>query len=443
MDETLFPMPPEAGPDGNEPTGGRPRLKRPNREQMAFRPSNLEEMVPEDHPVRLIWSFVEELDLSPLYAQILAVEGGPGQSTIDPRLLMALWLYATLEGVGSARALDRLCQEHIAYLWILGGVTVNYHTLADFRVSQGEFLDQLLSQSVASLMAEGLVRLERTAQDGLRVRASAGAKSFRGRGKLEACLHEAEAQVERLRAELEADPGASSRRQRAARERGRRDRAARVRRALKQMEVLEEQRRKSTRKESSRKPPRASTTDPDARIMKMADGGFRPAYNVQMDVETATRLIVGVRLSNAGTDQGQMAPMIEQEQRRYGEVAEEHLVDGGFATHGDIQEVAEKGVVVYAPLPEARPVTQTPHGPPEPLPPEVIAWRERMQTEQAKAIYKQRASTVEWVNAMLCNRGLRQFAVRGLEKVRAVVLWFSLLHNLLIGHKLRQATAAA
>jgi transposase len=163
MEETLFPLPQEAGPVESQPSGGRPRLKRPNREQIAFRPSNLEEMVPEDHPVRLIWSFVEELDLSPLYAQILPVEGGPGQSTIDPRLLMVLWLYATLEGVGGARALDRLCQEHLAYLWILGGVTVDYHTLADFRVSQGDLLDQLLSQSVASLMAEGLVSLERTA----------------------------------------------------------------------------------------------------------------------------------------------------------------------------------------------------------------------------------------------------------------------------------------
>jgi transposase len=443
MEETLFPMPPEIEPDENELLGGRPRLKRPNREQMAFRPSNLEEMVPEDHPVRLIWSFVEELDLSPLYAQIQAVEGGPGQSTIDPRLLMALWLYATLEGVGSARALDRLCQEHIAYLWILGGVTVNYHTLADFRVSQGALLDQLLSQSVASLMAEGLAHLERTAQDGLRVRASAGKKSFRGRGKLEACLRQAEAQVEMLKAELETDSGASSRRQRAARQRARRDRTARVRRALKQMEVLEEQRSKSTRKEKDRKPARASTTDPDARIMKMPDGGFRPAYNVQMDVDTTSQLIVGMRVTNAGVDQGQMGPMVEQERQRYGRAAREHLVDGGFATHADIQQVADKGVAVYAPLPEVRPVTKTSHGPPEPLPPSVIAWRERMQTEEAKAIYKQRASSVEWVNAILCNRGLRQFTVRGLEKVNAVVLWFSLLHNLLIGHKLRQALVPA
>jgi hypothetical protein len=345
--------------------------------------------------------------------------------------------------VGSARALDRLCQEHIAYLWILGGVTVNYHTLADFRVSQGELLDQLLTQSVASLMVEGLVDLERTAQDGLRVRASAGKKSFRGREKLEACLREAEAQVEKLRAELETDPGASTRRQRAARERARRDRAARVRRALKQMEVLEEQRGKSTRKEKNRKPPRASTTDPDARIMKMPDGGFRPAYNVQMDVDTTAQLIVGMSVTNAGVDQGQMAPMVEQERQRYGRAAKEHLVDGGFATHDDIQEVADKGVAVYAPLPEVRPVTKTPHGPPEAAPPAVIAWRERMQTDEAKAIYEKRASSVEWVNAILCNRGLRQFTVRGLEKVKAVVLWFSLLHNLLISHKLRQALVPA
>jgi transposase len=371
------------------------------------------------------------------------VEGGPGQSTIDPRLLMALWLHATLEGVGSARALDRLCQEHIAYLWILGGVTVNYHSLADFRVSQGEFLDQLLSQSVASLMAEGLARLERTAQDGLRVRASAGKKSFRGREKLEACLRQAEAQVEMLKAELETDPGASSCRQRAAKERARQGRVARVRRALKQMEALEERRGKSTRKESDRKPARASTTDADARIMNMPDGGFRPAYNVQMDVETAAQLIVGVTVTNAGVDQGQMGPMVEQERQRYGRAAKEHLVDGGFATHDDIQEVADKGVAVYAPLPEVRPVTKTPHGPPEPPPPAVSAWRQRMQAEEAKAIYKQRASSVEWVNAILCNRGLRQFTVRGLEKVTAVVLWFSLLHNLLTGHKLRQALVPA
>ena len=442
MEGTLFEMPAAQARQDSDKGTGRPRLKRANRQQVQWQPMDLDGLLGEDHAARLVWEFVQELDLSVLYGNIRAVEGHAGQSAIDPRILMALWLYATLEGVGSARALDRLCQEHVAYLWILGGVTVNYHTLAEFRVSQGEVLNQLLSESVASLMAEGLVSLERTAQDGVRVRASAGGKSFRQRAKLEDCLHEAEAEVERLRAELEVDPGASSRRQRAARERVRRERVTRVRQALKQMEALEERRGKSSRKGSKRKAARASTTDPEAGIMKMADGGFRPGYNVQMDVETAGRLIVGVRVTNAGVDQGQMTPMVEQEQQRYGHAAGEHLVDGGFATHRDIQELAAKGVVVYAPVPEARVVTQPPHGPPEALPAAVIAWRRRMETKEAKAIYKQRASTVEWVNAMLRNRGLHQFPVRGLEKVKAVVLWFCLLHNLFIRHKLRRAAAA-
>jgi hypothetical protein len=297
----------------------------------------------------------------------------------------------------------------------------------------------LLSQGIASLMATGLVRLERTAQDGLRVRASAGAKSFRRRPTLEACLREAEAEVDRLRAELEADPGASTRRQRAARERARQERASRVRRALQQMDVLEQRRRKSSRGVKGRKPARASTTDADARVMKMADGGYRPAYNVQLDVETGTRLIVGVSVTNEGVDQGQMAPMVEQEEQRYGRAAKEHLVDGGFATFRDIQQVAERGVIIYAPLPEPR----SPNLSRKPPPPQVIEWQARMRSSEAQAVYKQRASTVEWANAMLCNRGLRQFTVRGLEKVRAVVLWLSLLHNLLLGHKLRRAGTAA
>jgi len=402
---------------------------------------DLESSLPEDHPARLIWEFVEQLDLRPLYAQIRAVEGHPGQNTIDPKILMALWLYATMEGIGSARALDRLCKEHDACRWLLGGVTVNYHTLADFRVGHGEVLDRLLTEGVAALMAEGLVSLQRTAQDGMRVRASAGGGSFHQRQTLEQCLGEAEGRVQTLRGELESDPALPSRRQRAARERARLERAARLRRALQHMEEMEKAKAKSHKKGD--RSPRASNTDAEARVMKMADGGFRPANNVQMDVETTAQLIVGMRVSNVGVDQGQMAPMVDQEQQRYGQVAKEHLVDGGFATHRDIQEVAKRGVVVYAPVPEVRPVTKTPHGPPEPLPAAVIAWRERMETEEAQAIYRKRASSVEWVNAILCNRGLRQFTVRGLEKVRAVVLWFSLLHNLLIGCKLRQGLVVA
>src|SRR5712664_3851841 len=205
MNETLFPL-----PDTNEPpveTGSaEPRVQRPNRMQLELRPVDLEGLLPADHRARLVWEFVEGLDLGPLYVQIKAVTGHAGRPAIDPAILMALWLYATLEGVGSARALARLCEEHLAYQWLAGDVSLNYHTLSDFRTAHPEFLDDLLTKSVATLLEQDLVDLNRVAQDGMRVRASAGASSFRRRPTLEHCLEQAQEQVDRLRAEVETDP---------------------------------------------------------------------------------------------------------------------------------------------------------------------------------------------------------------------------------------------
>lgn len=439
MAETLFPLPAvEEGHDQQEAVG-RPRLKQPHRAQISFRPSSLEELVPEDHLVRLIWEWVDQLDLSPLYQQIRAVEGHPGQSAIDPKILMALWLYATVEGVGSARALDRLCKQHVAYLWILGGVTVNYHTLADFRVQREEILDRLLTQSVAVLMNEGLVSLKRTAQDGVRIRASASRGSFVGKPTLEEHLATAEEQVRALREELEADPGSATRRERAARERAGRERSQRVRKALEQLQELEQKQRMSHKPIAERKAPKASTTDPEARLMRMADGGFRPAYNGQLVVDTQSRVVVGLQVVNT-VDQGQMAPMVREVEDRYEQAPAEHLADPGFATRQDIEALtAPQGQTrLYIPFPDR------PKGPWNRAEPSaaVAAWRERMETEEAQLIYRERASSVEWVIAVMRNWGLQQFRVRGLRKVKAVLLWFALLHNLLRGHALRLASRA-
>jgi transposase len=163
----------------------------------------LDDLIPQDHEARSVWAFVETWNLTPLYARIAAVEGRPGRDTIGPKILMALWLYATIDGVGSARKLDLLCQHHHAYRWLCGGVSVNYHTLADFRTAHVEMLDQLLTESVASLLSAGLIALNRVAQDGMRVRAGAGSSSFRRRPKLEECYAAAKSQVEALRAEAE------------------------------------------------------------------------------------------------------------------------------------------------------------------------------------------------------------------------------------------------
>jgi len=367
------------------------------------------------------------------------VEGHAGRTPIDPKILMALWLYATLDGVGSARQLAHLCEEHVAYQWICGGVSVNHHTLSDFRTAHVEFLDQLLTDSVAVLMHQDLVTLHRVAQDGMRVRANAGASSFRRRKTLEECHSEARQQVDSLREELQADPGASSKRQKAARQRAARERADRIRQALDEMPKAE-----SKKKAGEKDTARVSTTDPEARVMKMADGGFRPAYNVEIATDTASQVITGVDVVNAGSDQGQMPPMVQQHHDRYGQTPEETLVDGGFAKHEDIEQVSsgEDRTVVYAPVQKPKKDDRDPHER-RPGDSEAIGqWRTRMGTSEAKEIYKDRASTAECVNAIARNRGLQQFLVRGLQKVQAVVLWFALAHNLMRAVALRAEAAA-
>ena len=401
------------------------RILMPERQQVELREFHLDGAVPADHRVRAVWAFVEGLDLSTLYRGIISVEGGAGRPATDPRILMALWLYATVEGVGSARALDRLCDEHVVYQWICGGVGVNYHTLSDFRVQNGDVLDELLTQSVAVLMREGIVDLTRVAQDGMKVRASAGASSFRRKKTLRACKREAREQVTALKKELNEDPAGSSRRQEAARERAAKDRLERVKRALDRAEELEKE--KATRK--GKRAVRVSTTDPDARVMKMADGGFRPAYNVQLSSDTGSQAVVGVAVCAAGNDQGELVPMIDQIEDRYGIVPVEILVDGGYNGHSNL-DALEGRTTVITPVPQPKDATVDPYRPKETDSPAVASWRRRMKTASAKRIYKERAATAECVNAQARNRGLLRFLVRGLDKVKAVALWYALAHNM-------------
>jgi len=392
------------------------------RHQVELREFHLDGAISSDHRVRAVWTFTEGMDLSRLYQGIGSVEGGAGRPAIDPRILMSLWLYATIEGVGSARALERLCEEHLAYQWICGGVGVNHHTLSDFRVKSGEVLDELLTQSVASLMKEGIVELTRVAQDGVKVRASAGASSFRRKKTLRVCKREAREQVAALKKELDDDPAGSSRRQQAARRRAAEDRLDRVTRALKRVQELEKE------KPTSKEEIRASTTDPDARVMKMADGGFRPAYNVQLSSDTESQVVVGVVVTTSGNDQAELIPMIDQLQERYGEVPAQVVVDGGYTAHANI-DALEGRTTLIAPVPQPKDPTVNPYTPKQTDSPAVAKWRKRMATARAKLIYKERA-TAECVNAQVRNRGLLRFLVRGLKRVRAVALLYALAHNM-------------
>lgn len=425
MDETLFlvgsvkPKVDEAGQVGT------PRVQRPVRHQLEWVSSDLDSLLPDEHQARTVWSYVEKLDLSAAYAAIRAVEGGVGRPPIAPEMLLALWLYATLDGVGSARALAKLCEEHMAYRWLCGGVSVNYHTLSDFRSQSAALLDGLLTDSVARLRAAGAVTLNRVAHDGVRVRASAGRGSFKRKGKLEQFHVEAVAQVQALKQELEADPAACDQRRKAARERAVRERQERIEAALK---VYPEVR---AEKKHDKEKARVSTTDADARIMHMADGGFRPAYNVQLSTDTGSQVIVGVDIISNGSDGGQLQPAVRQVHARYATTPQEMLVDGGYAKREDIAQLAQAQppCMVYAPPPELKTHDGRDVAPAADESAEVQEWRARMKTEEAQRIYKERASTAECVNAQARNRGLQQFAVRGLKKVQSVVLLFALAHN--------------
>jgi transposase len=439
---SLFPSLPESSSVASQaPTpAAAPRVLMAQRNQIALRPVDLEATVGPEHAVRNVWAFVERLDLSALYAEIGSVDGGAGRPAIDPQILMALWLYATVDAVGSAREIERLTEVHDAYRWICGGVNVNHHTLSDFRCARVDLLDELLTDSVAVLVNKGLVKLDRVAQDGMRVRASAGAASFRRRATLEWCLKQARAQVQALKGELDADPNASNRRRRAARERAAQKRQKRLAQALEQLAQVEKQKNKKAvaKKENEteeqhkkRSEPRASSTDAEARVMKMADGGFRPAYNVQFATTPESQIIVGVEVNNCGSDLGQLSPMLEQVEQRYEQCPAEWLADGGFARTADIEDAHRGGTTVYAPVRHPRNSSRDPH---VALPDDseaIIQWRQRMGSDAAKEIYKQRAATAECVNAIARGRGLTQFLVRGLNKVKAVALWYALAHNLM------------
>ena len=400
----------------------------------------LEDLIETEHQARVVWDFCAGLDLQPLYESIRSREGGPGRAAIDPRLCVALWLYATLEGVGSARALARLCEHHHAFRWLCGGVSVNHHTLSDFRVDHLELLDRLLTHSVAVLREQDLVDLNRVAHDGMRVRASAGAASFHRRATLEQCLAEAEDQVARLREGLEDDPAAPSRRHAAARERAARERAERLRRALERLPELE-----ARKKAGEQDKARASGTDAEATVMKMADGGYRPAYNVEFGVATGSLVIAAVEVTTVGSDAGQITPLNDQIHHRHGVYPAATLTDGGFVSLGDIEaaQAPPRGTRVYAPVPEPKDPGRDRHTPLPSDGPQVREWRTRMGTEPAKEVYRQRASTVECVNAQARNRGLIRLLVRGLRKVKAVALWFAIAHNLACGMRLHAAVGRA
>jgi transposase len=403
----------------------------------------IDDMIPANHPVRIIWGYVESLDFSSFYGEIRAVQGGPGRPATDPRLLFGLWLFATTEAVGSARELAELCTRDLPYIWLCGGVSVNHHTLADFRSENEEKFRGLLKRHMVSLLATGEVQMEHVVQDGVRVRGHAGAASFRRRGELEKLKADVERQVEALSTEVDRQPKASRTRKEAAAARAKKEQDDRREAAIKRAKETDEAQVAAKKKKSKASgeqrqkaadegTTRASTTDADATKMKMADGGFRPAFNGQAAMDPDSGYLIAVEVTTSGSDGAALPPMAELIEESYGTPPSSISADGGFATVDAIVKLAKKNITAYVP-------TRTQKST-KPDAPEIAAWRERMETPKAKENYEKR-KRIEWSFARMRNWGMSQFVVRGLKRVSSSFLLYVLTHNY-VNHIRRSALAA-
>jgi transposase len=400
---------------------------------MIMRPCSIDELIDNDHDARLVWKLVQTWNLDGFLKMIRARGEAPGRASTDPRLLVALWLYAATQGVANGRELARLCLQSDPYRWLCGSVSVNYHMLNDFRVEHAEPLKGLLTQMLAVMIRGDLVKVTRIAQDGTRVRAGAGAKSFKRRETIEISLQQAQAHLEIIDRQAEKSDNATERR-RIAEQKAAQRRADRMKKALDELALVEAAKAQQKQKPTKNNAAKASTTDPEARFMRMPDGGHRPAYNVQLAVDTESRAVVGVEVTNAGSDAGLAEPMREQVEEQTGGTVEEQLLDGGYVRLEDLDRAAasEPPVTLTMPVPKPRKKDADPHQPKKTDSEAVAAWRVRMGTAEAKEGYKDRASTIETVNAELkTNRGLTPFRVRGLAKVTSVALWSVLAYNVM------------
>jgi transposase len=421
------------------------RLRKPERRQLAMVVQCADDLVRALHPVRTVMAVVEKLDVSGFCEPIRAREGIAGRDATDPRLLVGLWLYACIRGIGSARELARRCEESAPFRWLCGGVSVNHRLLSDFRTDHADALDDLFTQVLVTLVDKGLVRVSRISQDGVRVRVSAGSNSFRREERLQQLFVQAQQQVLELRKQLEspAQSAAVTVRQKAARKRAAESRQQRLEQAIAQLPELKQKQAEAAQRAGKGKcgdqirarQPRVSTTDAATRVMKMANGGYNPAVNVQLATDTESRAILGVEVSNESSDSaGLSEPMRQQVEQRTGGKVEQHLMDGGYLRMEDIVQAHQQEVELFVPPKPARnPQNRGQELEPKPSDSQAIrAWKQRMASEEGKKIYQQRAATSETVNADLrTHRGLTPLTVRGLNKIKCVTLWCALAYNLM------------
>jgi transposase len=458
---------------------------------------DVEELIPADHPARAIWEIVGQVDLSRFYDEIKAVEGAAGRSAYDPHMLISVWIHAYSEGEGLARRIARLCRYTPAYQWLTGLQEISYHTLSDFRVCHEEELNDLFVQVLGVLSAEGLIGLQRVTHDGVKIKTCGGANAFRLEGTLREHLKTAKEQVERL--SQQRDEGVSER-QAKARQRAARERKERVETALRELQKIRGRKKGKEAKEEAR----ASMTEAEARIMKQADGGYAPCYNVQISTDMGEGIVVGVGVTNEGSDYGELLKGIDKVGENTGMVPDQVVTDGGYTSRENIINAAERGIDYIGSFgeeggqsegqmkrrgvapefrpeafcyDEARDMFICPAGKSlkyeskERSPgktsyqyrarasdcfacrfkeqccpqnrkkgravrrgiedPEVEAFRKKMETEEAREIYRQRGRWAEFPHAWIKEKmGIRKFHLHGLEKTFVEMLWACLAYNI-------------
>lgn len=397
------------------------RTSEPQRAQGVIRFEVPEATLPPDHRARLLWGIVSQLELSSFLTEAKAFEGHQGRDQTSVRMLLTLWLYAISVNVGSGREIERRLGSDPAFQWIVGDKRVGRTTLNEFRVNHPKALEKVFTDVLGVLMNKGLLSLDLVAQDGTRVRASASSPSFRSASALSNCRKQA---ALHLRAVLAQADEADDVQQQRAREAKARDFQRRIDEAAAVVRELQES-------DFSDKTVRASTTDAEARVMKMPGSGFAPAYNVQLatagDPEGGARTIVGVRVTNVGSDYGSVGPMIDDIERKCGKRPSVLLADNGHASAADIRAAAERGVTALI-APQERSMKKPPDASEDPA---VASWRERMRTDEAKEQMRARAGLCELSNAHIKTRfSMASLLVRGLTKVTCMVLLSALTANL-------------
>ena len=410
------------------PATPRPRTRLIDRTQCSL--ASLDQQLPADHPVRSLWAFVQHFDWSPWYARIRAVEGGPGAPAIPPELLFALWLFATSEGVSSARQLAERCRRDLPYQWLCGADTVNYWTLNDFYTAHTADLDQLFVEHIAALRSQRLIPLQTVTLDGRKVVASASNDTFHREATLEQHLAEAAQHVAAMSQQRAAT--GLGRREQAAQDRAADERVQRLQRAVSEVRRRQEQRRQRKRADAKPEEARASESDPDAARMKLPNGGFALAYNVQTVTDTQHGLIVTVTATNQGSDNGLLKPLLEQVEQEQGRCPAAVLVDSGYSDADDVQALETRGVMVYMPPRDERvdqKAGRDPYAPKRRDTPALKTWRARMGTAAARQEYRQRAPVAEGVHAQAANRGWRRCRLRGVTGVTREARWQALASN--------------